>query len=140
MPDDIPIACGTPRRATIACSNASTAGPKMKRWLSQTASMARCTSGRMSANCAVRSRSGTRIEAWLPSFAEARPDDEGWAGRWVELLARSAELSPEDDRAIIRDNNAHGYPTESLLYCTAEVSADAASVRSHVLAEPGHWG
>ncbi len=81
-----------------------------------------------------------RIEAWLPHFAEARPDDEGWAGRWVELLARSAELDPDDDRAIIRDNNAHGYPTESLLYCTAEVSADAASVRSHVLAEPGHWG
>ncbi len=80
-----------------------------------------------------------RIEAWLPEFAAARPDDDGWADRWVALLARSAQLSPDDDRAIIRDNNAHGYPTESLLYCTAEVQADAASVRSHVLAEPGRW-
>jgi hypothetical protein len=80
-----------------------------------------------------------RIAAWLPEFAAARPDDDGWADRWITLLARSAELSPDDDRAIIRDNNAHGYPTESLLYCTAEVQADAASARSHVLAEPGRW-
>ncbi|MFD5226079.1 NRDE family protein [Microbacterium sp. NPDC058342] len=81
-----------------------------------------------------------RIDAWLPRFADARPEDAGWAARWVGLLAESAKLSPDDDRAIIRDNNAHGYPTESLLYCTAEVSADAATVHSHVLAEPGHWG
>lgn len=81
-----------------------------------------------------------RIQTWLPRFADAQPDDDGWAERWIGLLAQSSELSPDDDRAIIRDNNAHGYPTESLLYCTAEVSADAAAVRSHVLADPGHWG
>ncbi|WP_344818811.1 NRDE family protein [Microbacterium soli] len=81
-----------------------------------------------------------RIRAWLPLFAGSRPDDDGWADRWVGLLAESARLDPDDDRAIIRDNNAHGYPTQSLLYCTAEVSDDTAEVRSHVLAAPGRWG
>jgi hypothetical protein len=80
-----------------------------------------------------------RIDAWLPLFAGSRPDDEGWAERWIGLLAESATLSPDDDRAIIRDNNPHGYPTMSLLFCTAEVSADSAAARSHVLARPGHW-
>lgn len=80
-----------------------------------------------------------RIAQWLPMFAGARPDDDGWAERWIGLLAESATLSPEDDRAIIRDNNPHGYPTMSLLFCTAEVSADVAEARSHVLARPGHW-
>jgi len=80
-----------------------------------------------------------RIEAWLPLFAGSRPDGEGWAERWIELLARSTALPPEDDRAIIRDNNPHGYPTMSLLFCTAEVSKDGVSAHSHVLAEPGHW-
>ncbi|MDT0157972.1 NRDE family protein [Microbacterium sp. ARD32] len=80
-----------------------------------------------------------RIGMWLPRFTAAATDAGDWAERWVALLAESARLSPADDRAIIRDNNAHGYPTESLLYCTAEVSADAVDVHSHVLAEPGHW-
>ncbi|WP_309126954.1 NRDE family protein [Microbacterium sp.] len=88
-----------------------------------------------------------RIEEWLPRFAEierelanagAEPDAE-WAERWIALLAESAHLSPEDDRAIIRDNNAHGYPTMSLLYCTAELSTESAEVRSHVLPTPGSW-
>ncbi|MDQ0614855.1 hypothetical protein QF046_002496 [Microbacterium sp. W4I4] len=84
--------------------------------------------------------STARIDAWLPLFAGSRPDDEGWAERWIGLLAESATLSPDDDRAIIRDNNPHGYPTMSLLFCTAEVSADTVEARSHVLDRPGHWG
>ena len=62
MPDDMPIAWAAPRRSAMARSNPSTAGPRMKRWLSHTASIARSTSGRMLANCADRSRSGTRID------------------------------------------------------------------------------
>lgn len=89
-----------------------------------------------------------RIEAWLPRFTalegeladEGGGPDAGWADRWVSLLAESAALSPEDDRAIIRDNNAHGYPTMSLLYCTAEITPSGADVRSHVLPTPGAWG
>jgi len=89
-----------------------------------------------------------RIEAWLPRFAEIEREiasgedgsDAAWADRWVDLLAESAAMSPVDDRAIIRDNNPHGYPTMSLLFCTAEVTADGAVVRSHVLPTPGAWG
>ena len=82
-----------------------------------------------------------RIETWLPTFrAEAREtaDARDWASHWVGLLATTASLDPEDDRAIIRDNNPHGYPTMSLLYVTAEVGA-AITAASHVLQSPGHW-
>ncbi|MEV7632599.1 NRDE family protein [Microbacterium sp. NPDC089318] len=81
-----------------------------------------------------------RIEAWLPRFAAAAPDHDGWAERWVGVLAESAALSPEDDRAIVRDNHVHGYPTMSLLFCTAQVAPEGVRVRSRVLADPGHWG
>ncbi|UJP09776.1 hypothetical protein L2X99_15500 [Microbacterium sp. KUDC0406] len=74
-----------------------------------------------------------RIAAWLPRFTAAEPDD------WTALLQETAALDPNDDRAIIRDNTSHGYPTLSLLYATAEVSADGAAVSSHVLSRPGHW-
>lgn len=83
-----------------------------------------------------------RIATWLPRFRQERPstDDPDWAARWLELLAESGSLSPDDDRAIIRDNHAHGYPTMSLLYCVAAVSDAGAVARSHVLARPGQWG
>ncbi|MFD5214348.1 NRDE family protein [Microbacterium sp. NPDC058345] len=92
-----------------------------------------------------------RIETWLPRFAgierelaarEGASGGEGdadWADRWVALLAESAALSADDDRAIIRDNTAHGYPTLSLLYCTAEVTAGRTAARSHALPTPGAW-
>jgi len=80
-----------------------------------------------------------RITAWLPRFAATRPDDAGWAERWTQVLGDSTILGPDDDRSIIRDNNAHGYPTLSLLFCTAQVSPDGVDVRSHVLSKPGHW-
>ncbi|WP_087133086.1 NRDE family protein [Microbacterium esteraromaticum] len=81
-----------------------------------------------------------RIGAWLPRFAASRPEDDGWAARWIDLLAESGSLPPEDDRAIIRDNHAHGYPTMSLLFCVAEVSPAGVQARSHVLPTPGEWG
>ncbi|MEJ6553466.1 NRDE family protein [Microbacterium esteraromaticum] len=87
-----------------------------------------------------------RIEAWLPRFAAAMPERAGegpaeaWVDGWVSVLGESAALSPEDDRAIVRDNRVHGYPTMSLLFCTAEVSPGAVDLRSRVLARPGHWG
>ncbi|MBN8425048.1 NRDE family protein [Microbacterium esteraromaticum] len=83
-----------------------------------------------------------RISAWLPRFrAEARQtaDATDWASHWAGLLADTTTLDPTDDRAIIRDNRVHGYPTLSLLYCTAEIGSGGAAVDSHVLPTPGHW-
>lgn len=82
-----------------------------------------------------------RIDAWLPRFAAAADwTPGGWDERWVAVLAESARLSPEDDRAIVRDNRVHGYPTMSLLFCTAEVASGSLQVSSRVLTDPGHWG
>ncbi|WP_182255142.1 NRDE family protein [Microbacterium esteraromaticum] len=84
-----------------------------------------------------------RIEAWLPQFEAAAAHHDGspvdWAERWIAVLGESAALSPEDDRAIVRDNHVHGYPTMSLLFCTAEVTPESVQVQSRVLADPGHW-
>jgi hypothetical protein len=66
-------------------------------------------------------------------------DSPQWAEEWTALLAASARLSPEDDRAIIRDNRPHGYPTQSLLYCTASVAPDGVSVDYHALPAPARW-
>ncbi len=74
-----------------------------------------------------------RIAAWLPRFRTTDPD------AWVSLLAETAELPAEDDRAIIRDNRPHGYPTQSLLYCTADVATDGVTVQDAALPRPGHW-
>ncbi len=82
-----------------------------------------------------------RIAAWLPEFRALGPTSGSadWTSEWLSLLAESARLAPEDDRAIIRDNRPHGYPTQSLLYCTASVSAAGIDVDYHALATPAHW-
>lgn len=82
-----------------------------------------------------------RIEAWLPEFRALGPstDSADWTAEWTALLASSTTLAPEDDRAIIRDNRPHGYPTQSLLYCVATVTGDAVEVRDVTLPTPAHW-
>ncbi|MBQ3358762.1 MAG: NRDE family protein [Microbacterium sp.] len=82
-----------------------------------------------------------RIRTWLPRFRALAPAAESadWVTEWTALLAESAELSPEDDRAIIRDNRPHGYPTQSLLYATASVAPSGVDVRDHTLPSPAHW-
>lgn len=82
-----------------------------------------------------------RIAAWLGEFralgpAAASPD---WPADWIALLSKTAKLPPEDDRAIIRDNNPHGYPTQSLLYCTAEIAPHGLTVRDRALPAPARW-
>lgn len=79
-----------------------------------------------------------RIARWLPVF-RAHAHAAAWPEDWVALLAETAELDPEDDRAIIRDNRPHGYPTQSLLFCTAAVGADGVAVQDRALPRPGHW-
>ncbi|MGO4681346.1 NRDE family protein [Microbacterium sp. 2MCAF23] len=81
-----------------------------------------------------------RIARWLPEFRAHPTQDEDWPQSWIRLLATTAEMDPADDRAIIRDNRPHGYPTQSLLYCTASVGAEGVDVRDHALPAPAHWG
>lgn len=81
-----------------------------------------------------------RIARWLDDFRATPPEGGGaWWTRWLEIIARSAELGPDDDQAIIRDNRVHGYPTQSLLLCVASIGKDRVDVRYGELAEPGHW-
>ncbi len=79
-----------------------------------------------------------RITAWHDAFAQASSRDD-WERAWLDVLAQSARLGPDDDRAIIRDNRVHGYPTQSLLLCTASVGAAGVDVSYGELARPGMW-
>lgn len=82
-----------------------------------------------------------RIVAWRGEFTAASTEGDAatWWHPWLTVLEQSAKLPPEDDRAIIRDNRAHGYPTLSLLACVASVGPDASDVRYAQLAAPGAW-
>lgn len=89
----------------------------------------------------------TRIERWLPRFRSlAGLPEEVWRDRWISLLEESTLLGADDDRAIIRDNRGHGYPTLSLLVVLAELpparggAEDRVQIDSAVLSEPAHWG
>lgn len=87
-----------------------------------------------------------RIARWRPEFERVarttahNRDFERWSRAWLALLAETARLSPGDDEAIIRDNNAHGFPTQSLLVCVAEVGDDRVELASMRLDEPAHLG
>ncbi len=71
-----------------------------------------------------------RIAAWREEFAAA-PFDE-----WPALLARTTQVGADDDRAIVRDNRAHGYPTLTTIACLAEVRPGRADVRYAALNAP----
>ncbi len=81
----------------------------------------------------------SRIAAWLPEFRALAGLGDDWRDAWVALLSRTAQLPPGDDRAIIRDNTPHGYPTQSLLACLAEVGPRAVRLDTAVLDAPAHW-
>ncbi|MBO1901381.1 NRDE family protein [Leucobacter weissii] len=86
-----------------------------------------------------------RIARWLPEFrALAGAPGPEWRERWLSILRRSAAFAPEDDRAIIRDNRSHGYPTLSLLVCLAELDPEPAGaglrLDAATLAEPARLG
>ncbi|KRB36061.1 NRDE family protein [Microbacterium sp. Root180] len=82
-----------------------------------------------------------RIAHWLAEFqAAGLSGDAEWWMPWVDVLRRSAQLEPTDDRAIIRDNRPYGYPTLSLLACVASVSSEGVDVHYGELDEPGRWG
>lgn len=78
-----------------------------------------------------------RIVAWHDAFTAPSGDD--WIAEWLGALERTTALEPTDDRAIIRDNRPHGYPTLSLLVCAGSVSASGAEVVYGEFDEPGAW-
>lgn len=85
-----------------------------------------------------------RIATWLPEFRALAGLGGEWREEWIALLARTARLPAGDDRAIIRDNRGHGYPTLSLLACIAEIGADTPGVGAMrldtaVLETPARW-
>lgn len=81
-----------------------------------------------------------RIAAWRDAFAAIPTDGgDGWWDGWLTVLAESARLAPTDDRAIIRDNRPHGYPTLSLLVAVASLDADRVDVATGTLDRPGIW-
>lgn len=82
-------------------------------------------------------------DASTPAVAELNEPGGGtpgdWFAPWLALLEASAELAPTDDEAIIRDNRPHGYPTLSLLVCTATIGPDGVELAYGAFDEPGQW-
>lgn len=80
-----------------------------------------------------------RIAAWLDAFAAAPTEGNHWWEAWVRLLKETAELPSDDDRAIVRDNRAHGYPTLTLLVCVATIGPEGVTAEMATFDEPGRW-
>ncbi|WP_296137603.1 hypothetical protein [uncultured Tessaracoccus sp.] len=80
-----------------------------------------------------------RTGTWLPRFAEAATVGEPWWQAWAAVLGESAQLPNDDERAIIRDNHVHGYPTVTLMAAFLEIGAGRTTVDSTVLEHPGRW-
>lgn len=83
-----------------------------------------------------------RVAAWLDAFAAAPTDDSPdgrWWDAWLAVLAKTTVLDASDDRAIIRDNHAHGFPTLSLLVSVASVSGSGVNAQMATLDAPGRW-
>lgn len=79
-----------------------------------------------------------RITAWREAWT-APGEGERWWEPWLDVLERTSEVGPVDDRAIVRDNRPFGYPTLSLLACAASIDADGAAVVYGEFDEPGAW-
>ena len=83
-----------------------------------------------------------RILTWRDEFAASAAgpaDAEQWWTAWLDVLERSAQLDPTDERAIIRDNRPYGYPTLSLLVTAASIVDGHADVAYGELDTPGAW-
>lgn len=81
-----------------------------------------------------------RVAAWRQLFAATPTTGERWWDAWLHALGETARtVDAKDDRAIIRDNHPHGFPTLSLLVCVASVGPDGVETRMATLREPGHW-
>lgn len=94
----------------------------------------------MLAHSDVNDYDAPRISHWLHRFADAPTEGVRWWTEWAKVLdAGSQELEPTDDRALIRDNRAHGYPTLSLLAVAASIGPGGVTAEMGELDEPGVW-
>lgn len=80
-----------------------------------------------------------RVGAWRAAFAAAPTQGERWWEAWLEVLKSTTALDAGDDRSIVRDNRAHGFPTLSLLVCTASIGPDGVTAAMATFEEPGVW-
>ena len=81
-----------------------------------------------------------RIAHWLHRFADAPTEGVRWWREWAHVLDEgSRELEPTDDRALIRDNRPHGYPTLSLLTVVASIGPSGVTAEMAELTQPGVW-
>ncbi|GAA1961033.1 NRDE family protein [Microbacterium deminutum] len=90
----------------------------------------------------VDDQSTPRIAYWLDEFRRTplgASASSPWWQPWMSILARSAELPPTDDRAIVRDNRPLGYPTLSTLICVASLSSSGLEVHYGEFEHPGQW-
>ena len=80
-----------------------------------------------------------RVAAWLDAFAAAPTEGEAWWEGWFDVLRQTTSVGPLDDRAIVRDNRPHGFPTQSLLVCAASVGPRRTTADMVTLERPGVW-
>lgn len=80
-----------------------------------------------------------RVAAWLDAFAGTPTEGERWWVDWIDVLAHTTVVGATDDRAIIRDNRPHGFPTQTLLVCVASIGAEGVTAKMATLPEPGRW-
>lgn len=132
-----------PRTHGFNLVDASADGVHVRMWDGASLRRVRLASGvHMLAHDDVDDEATARIARWRDAFADVAArtaGDAGWAQAWLAQLASTAVTAPTDDAAVIRDNRPHGYPTLSLLVCTAEITASGAEVRYAELDDPGTW-
>ncbi|MDO5678049.1 MAG: NRDE family protein [Propionibacteriaceae bacterium] len=94
----------------------------------------------MIAHSDVNDYSAARIAHWLPMFSDAPTEGVRWWTEWAKVLDHgSQQLEPTDDRALIRDNRPHGFPTMSLLAVVASIGPGGVTAEMGELSEPGTW-
>lgn len=75
-----------------------------------------------------------RIEHWLPHFRALKATQAAtWRDAWMGALQETAALDPDDDRAIIRNNQPHGFPTQSLMVALGEISSQGVALHTAAL-------
>ena len=81
-----------------------------------------------------------RIAAWRGLFTRTPTRGRRWWEAWVEALGETTRaVASTDERAIIRDNRPHGFPTLSLLVCAASVGPAGVQAKMATLEVPGRW-